>query len=391
MKSETQPRVIFIAEMRNPRTNASSTQIMTRNILYGLTSNLNDVVFVAVVQDFSDNEDIKDFYSDVCSNILFLKESSKHKSNVVLRQLSWLKNSLFPSSRCISEQLKLVLNKDCVVISQSPAVDTAIIGKRIKRIYPSIKYIQYWGDPLALSLISPEEYSWKRFILKCVENVLHKPADRVVFGTDSLFHAEMALFPQLQKKASSCIVCYSPKTKRSKEKNNSIRFGYYGNYFTKIRNIVPLYEAFLDMDGVELVLCGSSDIKLNSSNSIIIQDRVPQNQVEIEEEKTDVEICLLNSSGIQIPGKVFYHTNTDKIILVILDGPRKKEIYEELSRSNRFIFCENTKEDIMCKVQSIVLGEYDNAEFDCEYYSPTKNFRQLLGEPESTERIVENK
>ena len=43
-------QVVFISEMRNPKTNASSTQIMTRNILFGLRSLFDSLIFVPILK-----------------------------------------------------------------------------------------------------------------------------------------------------------------------------------------------------------------------------------------------------------------------------------------------------------------------------------------------------
>ena len=371
-------RIVFIAEMRNPKTDASSTQIMTRNLLHGFCDISDDVIFVPVIANDKDKQDIQDYYLSVCNHIIFAKETSKYKKRVIGRQIIWLKNAIFPPTNCVTEELMQEITDDTVVISQSPSVDTAVICKRIKKERPRIQYIQYWGDPLALSLITPSEYTIKRSILKCVEKILHKSADRIVYGTESLYEAEIELFPSIKKKAFACCVSYMPEAITVQRSSNVTSFGYFGNYYSTIRNLEPLYEAFVRVDGAELIICGSSDLDFVNAKNITIMKRISQNQVEEYEEQLDVEICVLNSVGVQIPGKIFYHTNTHKLILVILDGPRKKEIKNELNKSHRFIFCENNKNDINRAIMEIVSGKYNNIVYDTEYYSPEAVCRQIL-------------
>ena len=371
-------RIVFIAEMRNPKTEASSTQIMTRNLLHGFCKLSDDVIFVPVIADDKDKKDIKDYYLSVCNHIIFAKETSMYKKRVIGRQIIWLKNSLLPPKMCVPEELMKEITDDTVVISQSPSVDTAVICKRLKKVCPRIQYIQYWGDPLALSLITPNEYTFKRSILKYIEEILHKSADKVAFGTESLYRAEIELFPSIKEKAFACCVSYMPEAISVKRSSSVIRFGYFGNYYSKIRNLRPLYEAFHSVDGAELLICGSTDLDFVDSKNITVMERIPQNQVEEYEEQLDVEICVLNTVGVQVPGKIFYHTNTPKLILVILDGPRKKEIKNELDKSHRFLFCENNTNDINRAIKDIISGKYKNIVYDTEYYSPETVCRQIL-------------
>lgn len=371
-------RIIFIAEMRNPKTEASSTQIMTRNLLHGFCEISDDVIFVPVIADDKDKKDIRDYYISICNHIIFAKETSKYKKRIIGRQIIWLKNSVLPHKNCVPDEMIKVINDDTVVVSQSPSVDTAVICKKLKKMYPRIQYIQYWGDPLALSLITPAEYTIKRSILKLIEKILHKSADKVVFGTESLYKAEIELFPSIKKKAFACCVAYMPEAVSTQRQNSLIRFGYFGNYYSNIRNLKPLHEAFTNVDGAELIICGLTDMNLAESKNITVMGRIPQNRVEEYEEQLDVEICVLNSVGIQIPGKIFYHTNTSKLILVILDGPRKQEIKNELDKSHRFIFCENNVSDINRVINDIISGKYNNMDYNTEYYSPESVCRQIL-------------
>ena len=90
-------------------------------------------------------------------------------------------------------------------------------------------------------------------------------------------------------------------------------------------------------------------------------------------------VCLLNKVGVQIPGKIFYQTNTKKTILVIMDGPRKKQIVEELGPSGRFVFCENDKESIKTTLSSIVSEELIEHKADCRLFSPKQICKGIVG------------
>ena len=371
-------RIIFASEMRNPKTNGSSTQIMTRNLLYGFAEISEQLVFVPVVENKEDIEDIRAFYSVFTPNILFAFENSKDKNSIIRRQFIWLSDTFKSHAGRIPYELEKLLDEDTILVSQSPGIDAALLCRELKRIQPNSFYVQYWGDPLALSLITPKQYSIKRVILKEIEKRLHRFADKIVYGTESLCQAQLQLFPEIKEKTIACDVSYMPDAIDRHKDSKALTFGYFGNYYSNIRDITPLYEAFRSIENGHLTICGSSDIKLECTDNIDVLDRIPQDVVEQEESKIDVEVCILNRVGIQIPGKIFYHTNTEKHILVLLDGPNVKDIQNELSHSKRFIICHNKTADIEKTIKAILAGAYDTNEYNKSFYSPERVCTQII-------------
>ena len=63
------------------------------------------------------------------------------------------------------------------------------------------------------------------------------------------------------------------------------------------------------------------------------------------EAESDILVVVANSSGGQIPGKVYKYAATDKTILFILDGEKEK-IVDIFGGYNRYIFVENNIDDI---------------------------------------------
>ena len=143
-------RIVFVSEMRNPKTHASSTQIMTRNLLYGFNMLCDELIYVAVVENLADSTDIESYYAGLFSHIYFVKEQARHKNNIVLRQLCWLWDVYFPSRYREPSEIFQYLDTETILISQSPGIDAALICKNIKARRPNTYYVQYWGDPLAL-------------------------------------------------------------------------------------------------------------------------------------------------------------------------------------------------------------------------------------------------
>ena len=66
-------------------------------------------------------------------------------------------------------------------------------------------------------------------------------------------------------------------------------------------------------------------------------------------------MCILNTSGTQIPGKIYHYAAANKPILIILDGEYKQEIFKYLNEYNRFVFCDNKVESIKESIKNICL------------------------------------
>ena len=88
------------------------------------------------------------------------------------------------------------------------------------------------------------------------------------------------------------------------------------------------------------------------------------------EDATDVLVFLCNRTGGQIPGKIYQYSATNKIILFILDGTdeEKRILKNYFAQFNRYVFCENTVEDISRAIGLIKRKDFDgvcNVSLDC--------------------------
>ena len=96
---------------------------------------------------------------------------------------------------------------------------------------------------------------------------------------------------------------------------------------------------------------GSSDVNLVSCENVRI---LPRGDSETIEEITDILVCILNSKGSQIPGKLYHCAATCKPVLVILDGDDIKEKKEYIDSFHRFITCENSEHSICDAIKYII-------------------------------------
>ena len=212
------------------------------------------------------------------------------------------------------------------------------------------KVIEYWGDPLTGDITQKALYP-KCFIRREERKFLRK-ADKIVYTSPFTLEMEQKLHPKYASRmifvpTANAFVKIYPE-----HENDIFVVGYYGAYNSTIRNILPLYQAFDELIGrAKLFLVGDSDLQLESTQNVEIR---PRGVVKDLEEITDLYVCVLNSSGTQIPGKLYHNASTNKPILVILDGDRRERMKEYLESFNRFIICQNDKESIISAINSII-------------------------------------
>ena len=362
-------KIVFISEMRNPKREASSTQIMVRNILSGMKKIADRLIFVPIITKDCCRQDVKEYYQDIADEIVFAESLSGGDKGRYATMFSMF----LASFKNPSQLNNLKIDPNTIVVTHSPTIDSVLYAKKIKRINPIVKIIQYWSDPIALSLLLIPDYNFKRILFRYVENKILGYSDAIVYGTKSLYDNQKKFFSMHSHKMGYCDVCYNPLNKDSSNTNNKILFGYFGNYYSKIRNIIPFYRAFKKINSAKLIICGSGDEILESNSQIQVLSRVSQHDVVALESQIDVEVCILNKAGFQIPGKVFYATNTNKKILVLLDGPVADDIYQYLKTFKRFIFCENNEQSILSTINEIVAGKYDKID-KSELYKLTPQY-----------------
>ena len=136
------------------------------------------------------------------------------------------------------------------------------------------------------------------------------------------------------------------------------RYGYFGAYSPAARNIIPFYEAAVLCD-INVNICGDPAGLLSPTDKIRISGRLSLDKLKPIEDNTNVLIFLCNRKGGQIPGKIYQYSATDKTILFIMDGTDEEQrvLREYFGKFNRYVFCRNTKEDIIRAIQQIESGD----------------------------------
>lgn len=236
------------------------------------------------------------------------------------------------------------------------------------------RWISYWGDPMTLDITNKS--IMPRFVYRREERRLLAGCDRIIYTNPFTVQAQQALFPQFAKRMASVPTALSQTMACVRDAGKPYQVSYIGAYHSHVRNLLPFYEAAQKLgEDVQTTIVGDSDLVLAQTDRVRL---LPRGEVKEIERSTDLFICVLNSSGTQIPGKVYHYAASNRPILVVLDGPEQARVKGYLDAFGRYEFCENTKDDIARAIAAI---RADNAQWQpLAALEPARVAAQLIGE-----------
>ena len=239
-----------------------------------------------------------------------------------------------------------------IISVSDPKTSHIALKSLINQGLSSDKIIEYWGDPLygdvSLKTIYPNK------IIKKIEYNLLSSAQRIVYTSPFTLEQEKSIFPNLSDRMSFVPTANLKESYYNPYTEETIRVGYFGDYYSQYRNIIPLYQSFLSessaVSNIRLTIVGDSDLTLKSTKRIKVLQRQKIDKLQAE---TDILVCVLNNHGTQIPGKLYYNAGTNLPVLVILDGEHQNEIKKYLDGFDRFICCDNNVDSISKNIEDI--------------------------------------
>lgn len=258
-------------------------------------------------------------------------------------QKTWLKEAV---------KFKSEVAYDLVVSNSSPAASHRLVAELLGRNRIKTKrWVQIWEDPWYYDL-----YGHKSEAILAEEHSLLSKAQEILYVSPLTLHYQKQYFPDCADKMKAIpLPAFAIGKSREIDSDQAISFGYFGDYYSHVRNIMPFYEA-LTKSGFAGYIYGDTDLSLHSSESVIISGRVKLDILEGVQDKTSVLVHLSNLKGGQIPGKIYHYSATSKPILFILDGTDEEKalLRDYFSKFDRFVFCENTPEDILSAMNAIM-------------------------------------
>lgn len=260
-----------------------------------------------------------------------------HSSSLYKLEKHWLKNA---------NRFRETNRYDLIISNSSPAASHKLVLDLLSKKHLSdTRWIQIWEDPWYFDL-----YGGHSEDVRQEEHNLLKAAKEIFYVSILTLHYQKIYFSDCSHKMKHIPLPYLKINDDNEynEENKCIRFGYFGDYYSTTRNLCPFYEATVESD-VTTFINGDSDLKLESTTLVKVQNRVTLDLLRVLQDQTDVLVHLCNLKGGQIPGKIYHYSATNKPILFILDGTdSEKEIIKNyFIKFERYHFCENKKEDIL--------------------------------------------
>lgn len=258
---------------------------------------------------------------------------------------------------------------DLVISSSDPKSSHLFVNEFFDRYGKEVKWYQIWGDPFLDDITHKGDKKKNRLVFIEEKKLLTK-ADKVFYVTLPTLYKQKEIYGTESYKMNYMPIPYEKKINYKRNNINKLRikFLYTGDYNSKIRNIRPLIDS-LEQTDHELIICGDSDIDIKSSKNIKIFSRQNYKKIKEFEEDADILVHLSNLTGTQIPGKIYQYSGTNKPILFILDGESESILKNFSDIEDRYIFCQNTKEDILNTINDTILN-FDN-------YKPVEKFNKI--------------
>lgn len=239
------------------------------------------------------------------------------------------------------------------------------------------KWIQVWEDPWYVDVYGFNE---KEKIYK-EEKRLLSYAQRVCYVSPLTLKNQKEIFPEYADKMYwEPLPFYYKNDEQGSTVNKYNNYGYFGDYAPVSRDLAPFYVAAKNI-GVNVNICGNPSNLFAQTDKITIYPRLQLNELKPIEDKTNVLVFLCNRKGGQIPGKIYQYSATYKTILFILDGTdeEKKVLKSYFEQFNRYIFCENTVEDIERAIKLIENNDFGNVKNEpIDEFNPAKTIMKVL-------------
>ncbi|TFJ24167.1 hypothetical protein CKN99_12765 [Carnobacterium maltaromaticum] len=275
--------------------------------------------------------------------------------------------------------LELEVKNYDLIISSSDPKSSHLFAYELLKFYnlEKTRWIQIWGDPFFSDITRANNKLDNK--IKKEEKMLIGAADKVVYVSEITLAEQKNLYPNYSDKMFYSPIPYLEESiydVKDKTVEDNLKLLYTGDYSDSIRNINPLLKVMDNLTDI-LTICGDSNLKIVSKGNITVYPRKNLGFIKELENDADILIHLSNKKGSQIPGKIYQYSGTNKSILFILDGEKEK-LKKNFGRYNRFVFCDNTKEDIERAINEIKFSKTKVINAPVERYSPERVARDII-------------
>lgn len=287
----------------------------------------------------------------------------------------WSRKSFFKAKEIINKY------KISTIITASDPYSSHILGYKLKRYFPNIRWIGIFGDPWSsdFKLGKFEKARRKRWEKKVICYM-----DKYVFTTENcrdLYCNEFEINPSVTSVFSrgydSKIYDYSNPVSLNKEKINFVYTGDIGKY----RNIDPFIQALSELDNIfvkkiKIYFVGSISSELKQKfkefKFIKIIYFVSFEKAISFSKEADILLLFDNNNVVQLPAKVFEYLGTSNPILTFTIN-YNSPLSVLMKEVNRGPLVYNRKKDILEALKKIAIL-YEKEEIPCEWKIKTKKY-----------------
>lgn len=307
---------------------------------------------------------IYDFFRNLLKKVYYTY--IKLIGGVYENHIFWIKNA---------SKLNFEEHYDAIISNSTPNSAHKVAFLLIKNSRVSTDHwIQIWEDPWFYDL-----YCKKNKNIKKEEEKLLNAAEKIYYVSPLTLENQKKNFKSAANKMD--VIPLPSMDNNEIEAKKIYECGYFGDYYSTVRNIIPFYKACMKLK-INTAIVGNTDENLKQQDNILIKGRVSIKDIETMQSKSNILIHLSNLYGGQIPGKIYHYSNTNHPILVILDGTKneKRAIYDYFKKYNRYWFCNNDEKSIENAIKEII------ATTNKEINKPVENFYSY----NIAKKIIEN-
>lgn len=280
---------------------------------------------------------------------------------------TWLKNA-----KCFKE----ITPYDLIISNSSPASSHKLVLDLFSENHlTKTRWIQIWEDPWFFDL-----YGGHNEKIRSEEHRLLRAAQEIFYVSTLTLDYQKQHFPDCAARMKHIPLPFLKTTESQRiENTGELKFGYFGDYYSKTRNLKAFYEAVVKSETAAFIY-GDTDLAFPSTEHVTVHGRVTLDKLNILQDEADILVHLCNLKGGQIPGKVYHYSATTKPILFILDGTEteKKMIKNYFMQFNRYHFCENTEVDILNMLISFKMGKEELTKKPVYDFSPKQIVAKIL-------------
>lgn len=241
-----------------------------------------------------------------------------------------------------------------VISSSDPRSAHLLAIKIINTNNYNCPFVQYWGDPMSNDISA--SLLMRPFLKKAERSLLNKAS--LVLYTNQITCDNISKMYGISQRKVRYIPTACDKDIVEPPQGNVINVGYFGEYYSWRRNIIPLVEAVKSSPNFRLTLAGTTDVKGIDTVNVTVYPFMDSEKLRGYQDRMDILVILENKpkkgeegNCIQIPGKVFHYGATNKKILVIEETGLTQKAFGDY---RRYKFCDNDVESIQSALADLV-------------------------------------